>query len=224
MEEDLSEVILEKEQRLQSTLMTQKPAFSGLMAALITLMFMAIFSQIYWLDIYGWSSQLPAVRTAIFDNSEWWRVFTAIFIHGDVGHFTSNMLMLSVFSFFVFGHFGFGAYPLFAFIFAGLTNLLAVATYGPEVRLLGASGLVYLLGGFWLTLYFFIQRQYAVWNRLIRVTGLALMLFFPTTFSPTTSYRTHAIGIVMGVFMGIFYFYKNKKSIRSKEVYRIDYV
>ncbi len=91
------------------------------------------------------------------------------------------------------------------------------------MRLLGASGWVYLLGGFWLTLYLLIQRQYRFSRRLMRVFGIALMVFFPTSFEPTTSYRTHFIGFIVGVAMGLYFFYSNKKKILAYEEYKIVY-
>ncbi len=108
-----------------------------------------------------------------------------------------------------------------SFILAGVVNAFAILTYAPDVELIGASGLVYILGGFWLTLYFLIQRQYPVMNRLMRVVGIACMIFLPSTFSPTTSYRTHAIGFIFGIAMALVYFVRYKKEIRSHEVYKL---
>ena len=67
--------------------------------------------------------------------------------------------MLLFWSYLNYGHFGFWVFPFGAFIFGALTNALAVWTYPPETVLLGASGLVYLLGGLWLTQYIFLERQ-----------------------------------------------------------------
>ena len=129
------------------------------------------------------------------------------------------MLLLSVFTFLISGYFGTKLFPMYSIFFAGVVNAIAIYSYPLDVRLLGASGLVYLMGGVWLSLYFFIQRQYSVYSRLLRITGISLMLFFPNTFVPNTSYRTHAIGLVIGIALGTLYFYQNKKSIRSHEVY-----
>ncbi|MEO0336539.1 MAG: rhomboid family intramembrane serine protease, partial [Pseudomonadota bacterium] len=143
--------------------------------------------------------------------------FTATLIHADFGHLLSNSYMLLIFSYFVYGYFGSIAFPFGSFILAGLVNVLTVLTMPPETGLLGASGLVYLLGGFWLTSYFFIQRQHTLLPRLIRVLGIALMVFFPTTFVPTTSYMAHAIGFAVGSVFAVTFFAYKKKWIRSFE-------
>ncbi len=218
-EEDETHYI--QENRLISTIITGKPHTQSLWVALLTIFVISLVTtQVYWNDIFGLADKLPAINKKIFSNYEWWRPFTAIFIHADAKHLLSNMYMLGIFSFFVYGYFGFTVYPIISYFIAGIVNVLAVFTYPADVRLLGASGLVYVLGGFWLCMYFLIQRQYRVFNRLLRVFGIALIIFFPSTFSPTTSYRTHAIGFIFGILMGTIYFYKKCNLIRAHEVYR----
>ena len=215
------ELVSSPEKRLVKTLITQKPRNTSFLVTSLILLFIILVTQIYWMDFASLAEYLPAVNQKIFYQGQWWRVFTAILIHSDLAHLLSNLYMLSIFSFFVYGYFGFKVYPLFTFLGASLVNLISVATYPQEVRLLGASGLVYLLGGFWLSLYLFIQRQYTISSRIMRVLGIALMVFFPTSFEATTSYRTHFIGFIIGVAMGFFYFFKNKQSIQEYEVYKV---
>ena len=129
--------------------------------------------------------------------------------------------MLSIFVFFTYGYFGVWVFPVLSIFGGSVVNLISIATYGDEIRLLGASGLVYFLGAWWLTMYFFIQRQYSLPNRILRLIGIALMVFFPTSFVPTTSYRTHAIGFLCGAVFALIYFYIYKQSIRSYEKYKV---
>jgi len=177
-------------------------------------------SQIYWTDWLDLAFYLPAVKKYIFEDGEIWRAFTSVLIHGDLGHLVSNMYMLGILSYFVYGYFGAKMYPISTFLGAGLVNVITVYSYPAQVRLLGASGWVYLLGGFWLTMYLFIQRQYSVKKRILRTMGMALMVFFPTSFEPTTSYRAHFVGFVIGVFIALLYFYKSRQAIRQHEVYK----
>lgn len=179
-------------------------------------------SQVYWQNLFQVADLLPAERDQIFNQNQWWRAFTAVLIHSDLGHYLNNLYMFIVFGFFCFSYFGAFQVPLLTFLGAGFVNLMAIATYPKEVNLLGASGWVYLLGGLWLTLYLLIQRQYSYTSRILRVVGVSLMMFFPTTFVPTTSYRTHAIGFIAGVAIAVIYFVINKKWIRSFEVWQVD--
>lgn len=185
------------------------------------ILLITFFSQIYWMNFANLASSLPAINQNILQDGEVWRLFTSVLIHGDLAHLASNMYMLGILSYFVYGYFGARLYPLWTFLGAGFVNLVSIATYPVHVRLLGASGWVYLLGGFWLTMYLFIQRQYPWSRRLIRVLGMALMVFFPTSFEATTSYRTHFIGFMVGIVIGLIYFTFNKKNIRSYEEYRL---
>ncbi len=211
MDQHSVEPVLIEEKRLVSTMITGKPSINAFIVSSMTIAVITLMTLFYWKAPLSWSQLLPAVNDQVFQHAQAWRIFTAVFIHADLAHLLSNMLMLWVFSFFVFGYFGFGVFPLLSFLMAGIVNALAIMTYAPEVQLIGASGLVYILGGFWLTLYPLIQRQYSVMNRLMRVIGIAFVIFLPSTFVPTTSYRTHAIGFAVGVMMGLFYFYRNKK-------------
>lgn len=212
------------EERLVSTLITGKPSIDAFIVASLTVLVITLVSLFYWQAPTVWSDLLPAANEQVFSQHQIWRLFTAVFIHADMEHLLSNMYMLWIFIFFVFGYFGFGVFPVLSLFIAGLVNALAVYSYAPQIQLLGASGLVYILGGFWLTLYLLVQRQYKFINRLMRVLGIAVIIFMPSTFVPSTSYRTHAIGFAAGVLMGIFYFYKNKKEIRSHEIYKISLV
>jgi rhomboid protease GluP len=213
------ELISPPERRLTGTMITRKIYKNSAPLTALFLLIVVLFSQFYWLNSFNLSTYLPAVHEEIIGHNQWWRVFTSTLIHADGGHLLSNLYMLGILSFFCYGYFGFLVYPVYTFLGAGFVNYIAILTYPPYVHLLGASGLVYLLGGFWLTLYLFIQRQYSISKRLVRVLGIALMIFFPTSFEQTTSYRTHFIGFLVGISMSVFYFLLNKQKIRSHELY-----
>ena len=213
-----------EEKRLVGTLITRKPSSDAFVVATAVSLFSVLMTLLYWSGPQWLADLLPAVQESVFKQGQFWRIFTATFIHADIEHLLSNIYMLWIFGFFVFGYFGLSVFPVVSFLLAGAVNALAILTYGPETRLLGASGLVYILGGFWLTLYPLVQRQYAVGNRLLRVIGIALVIFLPSTFVPSTSYRAHGFGFAVGVLMGLWYFRKNKKQIRSYETYKISLV
>lgn len=219
-EEQPEELNAPPEKVLAGTLITQKPNPLSLSITLLGILIITGVTQFYWMDPWGWSEFMPAVKRKIFEGGEWWRIFSSVLIHADFGHLLSNLYMLGILSYFVYGYFGFKSYPIYTFLGAALVNLISIQSYPVDTRLLGASGLVYLLGGFWLSLYLMIQRQYSITKRLVRVFGMALMVFFPTTFEPTTSYRTHFIGIVVGAVMGFVYFGIYKKEIRSHEYFK----
>lgn len=213
-----------EEKRLVGTLITRKPSADAFLITTAVTFFSILMTLLYWSGPQWLAELLPAVQEPVFKQGQLWRIFTATFIHADIEHLLSNIYMLWIFGFFVFGYFGFSVFPVISFFLAGAVNALAILTYAPETRLLGASGLVYILGGFWLTLYPLVQRQYSVGNRLLRVIGIALVIFLPSTFVPTTSYRAHAFGFAVGVLMGLWYFRKHKNQIQAFETYKISLV
>ena len=205
-------------------MITGRPSAEAFIITTAVALFTVVMTLFYWSGPERLAELLPAVRAAVFNQGQLWRIFTATFVHADIEHLLSNIYMLWIFGYFVFGYFGFAVFPLISFFIAAAVNALAILTYPPDTRLLGASGLVYILGGFWLTLYPLIQRQYSVGSRLLRVIGISLVIFLPSTFVPTTSYRAHVIGFAMGVMMGLWYFRKNKLLIRAREIYKISFV
>lgn len=209
------------ERRLVGTLLTEKPRPESLAVSASVLAFIILVTELYWSPAFPWANALPASGESAIQSNEFWRIFTATLIHADLGHLASNLYMLGILGYFVFGYFGKWMFPIWTFLGSGLVNWLSVATYPPQVRLLGASGWVYLLGGFWLTSYLLIQRQYRFSQRLIRVLGIALMVFFPTSFEPTTSYRAHFFGFAIGIAMALVNFSINKNKIRKFEKYQI---
>lgn len=205
--------------RLIKTMLSKRPRNNAFYLTAFAVVLMLLTTLVFWRSPETIAELLPISREKFFGDRNYWRAFTAIFVHSDLEHLLSNVVLLVPFSFFVGGYFGPLLFPIVALVLASVVNVLAVASYPAQTELIGASGLVYLLGGLWLTLYFFIQRQYRVSNRLLRVAGIAMVLFLPSTFVPTTSYRTHAIGFAVGIITGIWFFLLNKNQIRSYEVY-----
>ncbi|PIT99498.1 MAG: hypothetical protein COT74_10890 [Bdellovibrionales bacterium CG10_big_fil_rev_8_21_14_0_10_45_34] len=216
VEEELINVPIER--RIVSTYLSRRPKELGYFASLGSTLFVAAFSFANWSNAFHLSNGLYANRSLVFTQSEYWRLFTATFCHADAEHLVSNSFLLFILGILVVGHFGFGIYFFLATFVAAATNALAILTYSADVRLIGASGLVYVLGGFWLTLFWLIQRQYKPINKSLRVIAVGLLLFFPTSFLPTTSYRTHALGFFLGILSALlFYFFKNEEFKRSEK-------
>jgi rhomboid protease GluP len=219
---ETEEKIASEELRLRQTLLTQKPRRSSAVVAVSTLAILALGTQLAWWDPSGLGADM-AISQATF-KQDWWRAVTALLVHADLAHFLSNGFSLCIFCFFIYGHFGWVLFPGLTLPAAALVNIFTVMTYPPDVRLVGASGLVYILGGLWLTLYALIQRQFSWASRIMRVLGISAMLFFPSKYEPSTSYTAHAYGFFVGIILGLIYFLWNRQSIRNNEVYSADQV
>ncbi len=166
-------------------------------------------------DKYAWAAN----HQNIFEFNQWWKIFTSVLIHSDPQHWLSNSILLVVFGWLLAGYFGFFLFPMICLVLAWMTHVLTLWTYPLEVYLIGASGLVYVMAGVWLSLYFLISRDRLWRSRLIRVLGVCLSLLLPTQFQPEVSYRAHLFGFLIGVLGGVIYFIFNYKKIQRYDAW-----
>jgi rhomboid protease GluP len=206
-------------QRLRRTYISGSPSYESRWIAFLMVLICYAFSVYFWSVDQQQASALLAIPEKVFKSNEWWRLFTALFIHADLQHFLSNAIMLFILGYLVSGYFGLGLYPLWAILLSAVTNFFSLLSYPENAALLGASGMVYVLAGLWISLYFFIQRNLSVPQRLFRVAGVVLIVFFPTQFEPNVSYRTHGFGLFVGIVFGVIYFLIHRGEFRSAEVY-----
>jgi membrane associated rhomboid family serine protease len=177
-----------------------------------------LFSFVYWGNSFGIRPELVPSHDDIFTAHKYWMLFTGVLVHADLNHFFSNAIGLFLFGYLLYGYFGPFVYPCMAFLLGALVQLISLATYPPGWSLLGASGVVYLIAAFWLTLFVFVERRFGVFQRLLRSVGFALVMLLSSTFDPAVSYRTHALGFVAGILFGLVYFAAVKEKIRAAEV------
>ncbi len=141
-------------------------------------------------------------QDSVFRDGEWFRLLFAAFGHSNPMHFFSNALPLWFFTYLIVGYFGWRVWIFSFFVIACLSNLIAVFTYEPQVRLLGASGVVYGLVALWLTLYVYFDRSGHWTKRFVRSIGFSMVVFFPQQYEVNVSYMAHAAGFGVGLLMG----------------------
>ena len=199
-----------------------KPHFKkGKDSALIVMGLCILASWFHWNPNVFFGNNLAANYTAVFNHGEYWRLFTTSFVHGDLKHLLSNSFMLSILIYFVSSFFGPFISIVLSFLVAALTNLFVIQIYGGEVNLVGASGVVFYLWGFWMVLYMFLQRHYSILNRSLRMGAVFLILLIPNEYQPHTSYLAHYIGFAIGVLTGTLFFLINKSKLISFEKWKI---
>lgn len=159
---------------------------------------------VFWI-----SERWPGLRTAgILDDvavshGEWWRIFTATFLHADAGHLAANVGIGVVLLGLVMGRYGTGLGLLATYLAGAGGNLLTWFAHRDHESL-GASGIVMgcvgLLGapGF-----FRLANPHSVRNFFRSIVG-ALMLFVLFGLNPNTDVIAHAGGFVSGMFLGGF--------------------
>ncbi|WP_232469245.1 rhomboid family intramembrane serine protease [Bdellovibrio bacteriovorus] len=170
-------------------------------------------SVVYWRNWGGIGALLPASGEAVFKNHEYWRLWTALFAHADLGHLASNSLGIFVLGYFLSGYFSLWFFPVAALLVGGLTNYLTLLSYDPAVKLVGISGVVYWMGAAWLILYLLLDQQRTKTQRMLRAFGVALGVFFPASaFDPSISYLAHWYGFLLGLASGAVYYFVNRKA------------
>jgi rhomboid protease GluP len=210
---------MELEKKFKRNYLTKRKFSYGKLAAFSIIGICLVFSNIYWDQSNVLSGHLSASQSLVLEKGEYWRLFTTSFIHGDLKHLLSNSLMLFILTYFVTSFFGVLASIGLSFSMGMLINLITISQYGQDTTLVGASGVVYFLWGFWLILYVCIEKQMSLIRRLVRVMGIFFILLIPTTYSPTTSYMAHYVGLVLGIGCGLVYYLINHPKIKSFEVW-----
>ncbi len=182
--------------------------------AALTFFFLAL---VWALSFAHWNGLDMAVSgAAVFGRGEWWRLWSALFVHGDLSHLLSNSLLFTLFAWLLIGHFGLRL-ALLAFLLGGLTNFLVIPTLPPATTLVGVSGVVYWMGASWLTLFLLVDRRQSWRVRFGSSLFLGLMLFVPETWEPHVSYLNHFVGFVSGVLAAVAFYLLRRKAFRNAE-------
>lgn len=207
---------------LRETWLSRKPHATALVATLFSTLLLVLGAVTYWQNWGGLASLMPASHQAIWDHHEIWRAWSTLLAHVDEKHLLSNTFLYFILGYFLNGYFGFLIFPGLAFVFGGIINLVLLKSAGPEMQVIGASGVVFWMGGAWLSLYLGLERKKTFSQRLLRAVGVGLALFMPAeAFDPAISYQSHGIGFLLGVLFGLFYFVFRRSYFRSAEVYEL---
>ena len=207
---------------IKDTFLSRRPRAGSAWVAGATVACPILVSLLCWRDGSVWAGSLPAIADKVLLDREYGRLFTSLAVHAELGHLLGNGLALGVLSFLVYGYYGPLVHPSLTVPLGALVTWLALLTYPLNTALFGASGLVYLMAGFWLVLYLFIERRYTFGKRLFRAIGFALLVLAPASYRPEVSYRSHGLGLLVGAAAGVTYFAVQKRTLRRAEVLEID--
>lgn len=158
--------------------------------------------------VMGWMYEKGAMITEIvLQNGEYYRLFTAMFLHADVGHLMNNMLMLVLVGAIVENYTG-HAFFFFLYMLSGLFgNMISMAyEINNELRWVsvGASGALMGLVG---VIVIWIIKN---WNSFVhsrstklRLVLLALFIVQALLFQRGANIAAHFGGFVTGVVLGV---------------------
>lgn len=207
--------------RITENWLTRKPYERATMATLFLVSFLLFAGTTYILDSYSLQEVMAATPQKVFQQKQYWRLWTTLFAHGDFGHLFGNALLFFPLAFILTGYFSFWYFPVFAFFMGGITNAIVLQTMPADVALIGVSGVVYWMGAAWLTLFLLIDRRKNLKYRFANALFLAMMIFVPETYKPEVSYLCHLVGFLIGIASGFGYYWFNKSKFDRAEVREI---
>ncbi|MCK4383039.1 MAG: rhomboid family intramembrane serine protease [Candidatus Lokiarchaeota archaeon] len=144
-------------------------------------------------------------NSKIINDLEIWRLFTSMFLHGDVLHLFSNMVSLLIFGAYV--ELSYSNYQfLILYFVSGLIGSFFSMLFLPlDVISLGASGAIFgLIGAAFSIL--IVER-----NAPLILLGLFYVFYFVfSSFSPGINAFAHIFGLLGGLMIG-YLFKRNKK-------------
>jgi rhomboid protease GluP len=135
---------------------------------------------------------------------EWWRLLTAIFLHGGMMHLAMNMFSLYIVGRSVEIYFGRRIY-LTIYLFSGLIGAMASLYIHPESISIGASGAIFGIFGALTGLFFTYRNQIPYQSRAFMKDFLIIMAInvFLGLSIPEIDVSAHIGGLVTGVIGGV---------------------
>jgi len=173
------------------------PSVSHLPSVLNFIILFIIATVIY--NGYPLGEMLSASGNKVYGEHQYWRIITSIFTHADVVHLLSNTWLFFIFGWFLRSYYGFLVFPLASLLTGVAATMITLINYDPKINLVGASGMVYGMIGLWLFFYIRFDIIHIVPIRFFRAIGFILIMLFPTTFDPVTSYFAHFTGFLTGL-------------------------
>lgn len=176
----------------------------------ITIALLAINVVIFLLSsfAFGWMYEKGAMITeVVLRDGQYYRLFTAMFLHADPQHLINNMLMLALGGAIVENYTG-HAFYLFLYMLSGLFGNMISMAYEIQNRLswvsVGASGAVMGLVGF-VVVWILVNRKTFIRSRNLVIRLILLGIFFIEAcfFQRGANIAAHTGGFATGAVLGV---------------------
>jgi rhomboid protease GluP len=157
----------------------------------------------FWCDARLDLQSVGLMDSAAVSRGQWWRLFTAVWLHDGAAHLTSNTVFGILLVGLAMGRYGTGAGLLAAYLAGAGGNVTAWLAAVDRHLSLGASGMV--MGGLGLLA----AQSFSLWRETPRarkyiLTGLGggIMLFMLLGLGPGTDVLAHLGGFLSGLLLG----------------------
>lgn len=175
----------------------------GLLFDWVSLAWLVLMGVFYWLDAQRDLRAAGLMDPVAVSHGQWWRLFTAVWLHADLGHWGANASLGLILVGLTMGKYGTGVGLLAAYLAGAGGNLarwLIAADLNPS---LGASGMVMGALGLLAVQGFPLLRSLprpraAFWSSV----AAGVMLFILLGLAPGTDILAHAGGFASGLVIG----------------------
>ncbi len=176
----------------------------------ITLALLAINVVVFLLCsfAFGWMYEKGAMITeVVLRDGQYYRLFTAMFLHADPQHLINNMLMLALGGAIV-EHYTGHAFYFFLYMLSGLFGNMISMAYEIQNRLswvsVGASGAIMGLVGF-VVVWILVNRKTFIRSRslMIRLALLGVFVIEACFFQKGANTAAHTGGFLTGAVLGV---------------------
>ncbi len=153
--------------------------------------------------------KLVLINSNVIEQNEIWRLFTSMFMHGDLNHLISNMFGLLIFGTYIEQSLSKIKY-LFIYVISGLIgNLFTLLLYPRNVISFGASGAIFGIIGVVAVIIYIEGDKF-----FLLLATLYLLYFIASSFAPGINLWAHLFGLASGsifAFVNHFIEVKNQK-------------
>jgi membrane associated rhomboid family serine protease len=134
---------------------------------------------------------------------EWWRMFTAVFLHGDLAHLTANITFGIIVLGLAMGRFGAGLALLSTLLAGAFGNFCGLKFYTHSYTGLGASGMMMgALGMIAVHSIYLWKRNPKAAHYILSGVGAGMLMFVLFGVDPKSDVLAHFGGFVGGVVFG----------------------
>jgi membrane associated rhomboid family serine protease len=167
-----------------------------------SLAFVFLMTAFFWMSGRMDLDNAGLMNAAAVSRGEWWRLFTAVFLHADIAHLAANATFGLIFLGLAMGRYGTGVGLLAAYL-AGVGGNLTTWLVFADHKSHGASGMVMgALGLLAAQSFFFVKKNPARLKYLVTGFIAGLLLFVLVGTNPQADVLAHVGGFVAGALLG----------------------